>query len=67
MEILDDPNSTPFKFHLVVLVTDHDLFKGIDTEYLKKITEKDAVIADGRGMFDKALLEKSGFHCIGIG
>jgi len=67
VEILDDPNSTPFKFHLVVLVTDHDLFKGIDTEYLKKITEKDAVIADGRGMFDKALLEKSGFHCIGIG
>jgi UDP-N-acetyl-D-mannosaminuronate dehydrogenase len=46
----------------IVLVTVHDLFKRIDAEYLKKITERGAVVTDSRGMFDKAQLEQNGFH-----
>ena len=58
----------PYQFNLIVLSTDHDVFKDMSPDFLKEISNPDhPILADGRGMFQKDVFEEKGFKYIGIG
>ena len=51
----------------IVLVTDHDEFRDLNLEEVKKISKEKCLIVDGRGFFDRENLKKLGFEFVGIG
>ncbi|MFC1756404.1 nucleotide sugar dehydrogenase, partial [Patescibacteria group bacterium] len=53
------------KSKAIVLITDHDEFKGLDPKILKK--HKIKVVIDGKNCLDKEKIEKSGIIYKGIG
>jgi len=58
----------PYQFDLIVLMTDHDFFKKMSPEFLKTISIPDhPILADGRGVFQKDVVEEKGFKYVGIG
>lgn len=50
----------------IVVVTDHDAFRGLDLGLLKKISSQNPVIVDARGFFDPEEARKSGFTYLGL-
>lgn len=51
----------------IVLVTDHDAFKSIKLDNMKKLAKDRCIIVDGRGFFDRAKVEVLGFEYSGVG
>jgi UDP-N-acetyl-D-mannosaminuronic acid dehydrogenase len=67
VKVIKDLDKIEEKFDALVIVTDHTKFKNIDLNILKKILKEKAVVADGRRIFDKDVIEKMGFKYIGVG
>jgi nucleotide sugar dehydrogenase len=55
------------KTDCIVVVTDHEEFKGLDLNHLKSIANKCAALVDGRQVFDPSDVVKAGFVYKGIG
>jgi UDP-N-acetyl-D-mannosaminuronic acid dehydrogenase len=67
IEMVKDLKKLNTKFDALVLVTDHDVFKNMNLSVLEKITKRNALVADGRRIFDKNKIENMGLRYIGIG
>ncbi len=50
----------------VILLTEWDEFRGIDLQELKKMMKGD-LLFDGRNVYDKEEIQRTGFHYMGIG
>ncbi|MBU2540954.1 MAG: UDP-glucose/GDP-mannose dehydrogenase family protein [Candidatus Omnitrophica bacterium] len=61
-----NPYDAASKADCLVIITDWPEFKSLDIKRLKKLM-KHPLIIDGRNIFDKGLLERSGFRYIGVG
>ena len=55
------------KAEVIILVTDHEEFKNLDWNKIRKITEKNCLIVDGRGFFEPKEIKRKGFEYIGVG
>ena len=51
----------------IVLITDHDIFKNFDLNYIKNLTKDKCIIIDGRGFFEKDEVKSAGFEYMGVG
>ncbi len=52
---------------MILVLTDHDEFKKLDLNKIKKIMNKKPILIDTRRMFEKEIAEKVGFEYISIG
>lgn len=50
----------------IVMVTDHDAFRDLGFDLLKKISGKNPVLVDARGFFDPEEARKAGFIYLGL-
>ena len=68
LDKIDNLTNLPNLFDLIVLATDHDIFKDLSPEFLKTISiNSTPILADGRGLYNKDVLEEKRFKYVGIG
>jgi len=51
----------------IMILADHTVFKKIDLSRLAKLAASDAILVDGRQLYDKAQIARAGFHLVGLG
>ncbi len=66
-DIIVDIYNSLAKSNIIVLLTDHSVYKEIDLYKVRKIMERNSLIIDTRGLIDKGMAESIGFEYHGVG
>lgn len=65
--IMADTYTSLDKSNILVLLTDHSIYKGMDLDKVHKIMEENSLIIDTRGLIDRSVAESLGFEYHGVG
>lgn len=65
--VLSDLYNSLDNSNIMVLLTDHSIYKSMDLNKISKIMEKNSLIIDARGLIDRSMAESLGFEYHGVG
>ncbi|MFG1391205.1 nucleotide sugar dehydrogenase [Acidiplasma aeolicum] len=65
--IIPDPYKALDQSNILVLLTDHSMYRNMDLDKIYKIMDKNPLIIDTRGLIDRKFAESKGFEYHGVG
>lgn len=65
--IIPDPYEALDRSNILVLLTDHSMYRNLDLDKVHKLMDKNPLIIDTRGLIDRKFAESKGFEYHGVG
>ena len=65
--IIPDPYKALDQSNILVLLTDHSMYRNLDLDKVHKLMDKNPLIIDTRGLIDRKFAESKGFEYHGVG